>query len=182
MTDTTQNTKQVQNSLPNQATDSQTPANKPHILDTKLGIIIGVIFAVIVFGVLVLIAKNAREKPAPPAVPEEENVVVAPIVPGITPPPIPQVKDEDKKAALEEYFKRVSPANYKSEYMAKVPDAAANAYIEFTKAQDKESKTEHGLAFIIYLNAPSVDKSDPVFVKFLQDVKGDIDKTLATTP
>lgn len=98
--------------------------------------------------------------------------------PNVSPPTLPPVQGEEKTSSLRAYFASVSPNNFKEEFMAKVPDVAANSYIEYSKAQGDEAKSEAARAFYIYLNNPAADTGDPSFAAFLADVKADLEKTL----
>ena len=96
------------------------------------------------------------------------------------PPPLAPISDFEYRAqatTLSAYFKQVSPVNFKEEFMASVPAVTSTAYDQYLGAGDEAAKLESARNFYDYLSGSSV-KSDPEFIKFLEDVKSDLEKTL----
>lgn len=138
------------------------------------GLVVGVVFLLIVLGVLVVIgAKTIRKAPQPPVPPAAPNTGTM-----ATPVPITVVSDEGQKAALRSYFVKASPNNFKEEFMANVPVEAVGAYNEFVKSASGEAKLSAARNFFIYLNNPAVNRTNPQALAFLADVKADLGKTV----
>lgn len=136
---------------------------------------LGLVFLLIVLGVLVFVGANAGRKtgskpPVPPLAPEATSTLPTSL-------PIAAVSDEADKGVLRVYFTKVSPNNFKEELLAVVPVDAAGAYNKFTAATG-EAKLEAGRIFFVYLNNPAIDRSDPGALAFLADVRADLEKAV----
>lgn len=138
------------------------------------GLVAGVIFLLIVLGVLVFIGAKAGRGSAEPALP--------PLAPGesvtaASPVPIAPLTDSGQRTELATYFARVS-ASFKEEFMAHVPAEAGLAFEQYTGAVDAAEKLEAARNFFIYLNNPNVDRNDSAQMAFLVDVKADLEKAV----
>ena len=161
---------------PGQSRLSGAENNLPFGLDKRALLIIGVIFTIVVLGVLLAVGELNKKKQGQQQ-PSGTSLEVSKPVPGASPPSLPQVQDKSKADKLRDYFAKAS-VNFKEQFMAKVADVAADKYLEYSQAADPEKKLEAARAFYIYLNNPAVDKSDPGFTQFLADVKADLEKAL----
>ena len=161
---------------------ANTPNAKPSVptgpkqgpLASLKGLAVGLVFLLIVLGVLVFVGAKAGRGTSKPAVPPLEPKVTGT---GATSLPIAAVSDEADIGVLRVYFAKASPNNFKEELMAVVPVDAAGAYNKFTAATG-EAKLEAGRIFFVYLNNPAIDRSDPGALGFLADVRADLEKTL----
>ena len=132
----------------------------------------GLLLLVLIIAALVVfkgVRKTAEQQPA------AEGEVSLP-VPGVSPPALPPVEEEDQFEKLSAYFAGAS-TNFKEEFMDQVPQIAAVKYDEYLAAEG-DTKLAAARAFYIYLNNPAVDRSDPAFEPFLADVKVDLEKVL----
>lgn len=139
------------------------------------GLAVGVVFLLIVLGVLVFVGAGAGRKPGseppvPPFAPEATGTLPTSL-------PIAAVSDETDKGLLRVYFTKASPNNFKEELLAVVPMETGAQYNKFTAATG-EAKLEAARIFYVYLNNPAVDRSDPGALGFLADVRADLEKTL----
>lgn len=135
--------------------------------------LIGAVVAILIVGLIVAIFQNLRQE----APPEEELPISSPVA-GASPVPLAAIEEKGQADVLTAYFGRVSPANFDEDFMDKVPQLAASAYLEYTQAADSDSKQESARTFYIYLTNPAVDQSDPRVAAWLADVKADLEKTL----
>lgn len=144
-------------------------------ISSMRGLLVGVVFLLIVLGVLVFIGagagrKTGLEPPVPPLGPEAVGTLPRSL-------PIAAVSDEADKKVLREYFAKAAPGNFKEELLAVVPREAGAAYNKFAAATG-EAKLEAARIFFVYLNNPAVDRSDPSAMGFLEDVKSDLEKAV----
>ena len=87
--------------------------------------------------------------------------------------PLPIVTEQAQIDPLQEYFSSISP-NWKDEYITKVPKVAAVAYQDFLDSDD-EDQFYAAQDFYVYLNNPSVIKTDDQYINFLNDVRDDLE-------
>lgn len=163
----------VENPVPNPV--GVQPQPQPQFgFNKRLWLTIGGLLIILIIGALLLLAnvnKSSQQQPAP-----QTELEVSSPVPGVSPPALPPVEQEDQLEKLRAYFAGAS-SNFKEDFMDQVPQIAAVKYEEYLVAEG-DSKVEAARAFYIYLNNPAVDRSDPAFEPFLADVKSDLEKTL----
>lgn len=143
----------------------------------RLAIIIAAVSVLILLGLIAFFVKGSKQNPKISAS-QEPRIMVASPNPNASPPVLPKIKEASKSSELGAYFKRVSPDNFKDTFLANLPDAAADAYLMYTKTENPEEKINAARSFYIILNNPAADRSDPQFTKFVLEIKADLEKTL----
>lgn len=156
----------------------QKPSGQAPVSGQRTWLIVGVVFILVVAAVAFLVSKNYVAKPAKEQpVQTQENLVVSTPVPGASPPALKTVSGEKEANVLRSYFKKVSPDNFKEEFMASVPAVAYNSYNDYLRADFPEGKLQSARDFYIFLTNPAAPK-DPSYKSFLADVKADLEKSL----
>ncbi len=166
---------------PSPSSLSPDPPNKPKPADppARLGLIlVPIVLLLLVLGLVYFFMAKKGQAPKPAAETKSSpQLTVSSPDPKATPPALPKVEDQNQAKVLKEYFSKVSPANFKDEFMGKVPKLAADAYNSYVAAQG-DAKFEAARAFYIYLNNPGIDRNNAQMVAFLADVKKDLEKTV----
>ena len=89
-----------------------------------------------------------------------------------------KVESQERLDPIEEYFKKVSPDNFKVEFMTNVGNDTLSAYEQYSTATDEEMKFEAARILHISLNNNLVNRGDENYVGFLNDVQLDLETSL----
>lgn len=139
----------------------------------KSPVILLVVIAVIVIIAFVAFFAKRLNVPSKPA--SMQATVSSPVV-GASPLNLPAVKEQGDIQILSDFFTN-SSASFKSEYMQKIPQQAAESYKKYVAETNEEAKLEMARNFYIYLNNPAA-ASDEEYQEFLEDVKSALEESL----
>lgn len=132
--------------------------------------------AVIVLVLLVAFSTFFVKKLNAPSNPVATPLAVSSPIPGASPIALPAVREQTDIDLLSTYFANTS-ASFKSEFMAKTPQKAVEAYKQYTTAASDDAKLQAARNFYIYLNNPAAPQ-DAEYREFLEDIKADLEKGL----
>lgn len=138
-----------------------------------IGIGLAIIVLILVFVIIKALSGGDRKEEAVPTTVEESNPEA-----GVNPLTQERVEDKSKLDSIREYLQKVSPNNFKEEFMASVSNDTVAAYEQYATSKDKSTRLDAARLFHLTLNNSIVNRGDEKYVDFLADVQKDLESTI----
>lgn len=97
---------------------------------------------------------------------------------GVNPITNEVVEDKNMLDPVREYLKKVSPDNFKEDFMASVGNDTVSAYEQYSTSTDAAVRLDAARLFHLSLNNAIVNRGDEKYVDFLTDVQKDLEAAL----
>lgn len=140
----------------------------------KIWIFLGLALVVLLSLGLFLMASNKGKAPkeTPKAVEEFKPEA------GVNPITTEKVEEKSRLDPVREYLARVSPDNFKEDFMASVSNDTVSAYEQYSTSTDAAVRLDAARLFHLSLNNAIVNRGDEKYVDFLADVQKDLEAAL----
>lgn len=157
---------------PDRAEEVMPKSKKPKISN---GLAIAVVILLIIVVASFFAARRGGDKSQEGGI--QPSVSTAPSA-ETSSPGVQVVQKVNEKNELRDYFRVVSPNNFKDEFLNWVPELAFKKYMDMSQEKDTQAKLEAAREFYILLNNPMVNRNDPQAINWIVDVRSDIERQL----